>query len=313
MKMSVDTKISVATKILVDTKMSGDTKNESCKTTQRYTPTVYWDRPVAPDDTIGDLDEYMKGVCWPMKTSVLCHQCCHSFDGIPVPLPQSYDRMRKIYHCRGNFCSWQCAKAYNMSHTINSGRGNRNMYIALLAYTTWVKYKKNASNKILDSSNSSNKILDSSDLGSNYQKKNMEGYAMYHIDPSPPKELLICFGGKLSIEEYRKGFFGIIPPDEAIVGKPFLTTRQKLLLPFMDITQSSSSKALYAGEDLSELASGTLTQKMETSVVHRHSNAFCDKLNRAKSHKTVVKRKRKSTTKNTLMSTMGVTVQTKKR
>lgn len=252
-------------------------------------PIVSWDRPIAEEELgpkfIDDNDQVLRCCTWPSSTNLLCHNCCYSFEGVPVPLPQSYDGLRKVYHCRGNFCSWQCAKSYNMRQTPPSGRGNRNMYIALLAHRTWVKYRRS---KFQDDTN-----------------EPMKTYATYCIHPSPPREVLDVFGGSMTIEEYRKGLFGIVPPSEATVKKPFLTIRQKLMLPFLDTSKKESNRQLDVG------SSRQATQKIDTSTVHRHSNAFCEKLNKAKSDRSIMKRKREDTSKNTLMSTMGVVIKRK--
>ena len=253
-------------------------------------PIISWNRPVTEEDQDNvSFDDVLKCVSWPLSTTLLCHHCCYSFDGVPVPLPQSYDALRKVYHCRGNFCSWQCAKAYNNRQTPPSGRGNRNMYIAILAHRTWVKYKKSGRTR--------------------QEEEAMKTYAMYCIQPSPPKEVLEAFGGDMTIEEYRVGLFGIVPPSEAVVGKPFLTLRQKLLLPFVDTNSEKNAdvpKNLNPGKPV--------TQKIDTSSLHKYSNAFCAKLNKAKTDQSsIMKRKRELNPANTLMSTMGVVIQTKKR
>ena len=250
-------------------------------------PIVSWNRPVQDGDNFNDFDNVLKCVSWPLSTTLLCHNCCYSFDGVPVPLPQSYDSLRKVYHCRGNFCSWQCAKAYNNRQTPHSGRGNRNMYIAILAHRTWVKYRKGCRTR--------------------EQEQAMETYATYCIQPSLPREVLQVFGGDMTIEEYREGLFGIVPPSEAIVGKPFLTIRQKLSLPFVQANEENKDVKINLNP------SRPVTQKIDTSTVHKYSNAFCVKLNKAKSDQTIMKRKREMNSKNTLMSTMGVVIETKKR
>ena len=247
-------------------------------------PIVSWDRPVTGQE--GDFgsteEDVLKCISWPRSTTLLCHNCCYSFDGVPVPLPQSYDALRKVYHCRGNFCSWQCAKAYNNRQTPPSGRGNRNMYIALLAHRTWVKYRRKKLTR--------------------HQEEAMKTYATYCIQPSPPREVLQVFGGDMTIEEYRKDLFGIIPPDEAEAGKPFLTIRRRLLLPFVPENKGEETRTKPA------------TQKIDTSTAHKYSNAFCERLNRAQSGKSeLVKRKREADSKNTLFNTMGVVIETKKR
>lgn len=256
------------------------------------TPIVSWNRPCDTKNNkfLDEDDDILKCVTWPLRTNILCHHCCYSFEGVPVPLPQSYDALRKVYHCRGNFCSWQCAKAYNNLQTPPSGRGNRNMYISLLAHRTWVKYRKTR--------------------GSTEENLAMRTYAMSLIHPSPPREVLKVFGGKLSIDQFREGLFGIIPPSEAVEGKPFLTIREKLLLPFLDSSKKRSEESNVG----TSRSSRPVTQKIEASNVHRYSNDFCAKLNKAKSDQSIMKRKREVTTaKNTLMSTMGVVMEIKKR
>lgn len=254
------------------------------------TPIVSWaqDLDTNKSNFMQEEDEVLKCIDWPSSTTNLCHHCCYSFDGVPVPLPQSYDALRKVYHCRGNFCSWQCAKAYNNTQTPLSGKGNRNMYISLLAHRTWVKYRGTA-------------LTDA-------KSKAMKTYAMGFIYPSLPREVLLVFGGKMTIEEYREDSFGIIPPSEAAVTKPFLTIRQRLVLPFLDVSKKESAK-----DRVGVVLIGAIpvTQKIESSTVHRHSNAFCAKLNKAKTDLTIMKRKKDVTSKNTLMSTMGVVINKK--
>lgn len=170
------------------------------------------------------------------------------------------------------------------------------MYISILAHRTWIKYRENG-------------------MGDCFSDT-MKQYATFRIHPSPAREILRVFGGDKTIEEYRKGFFGIIPPNEAVVGKPFLTIRQKLLLPFMDLDEKSRDTQLVSGLKGSSRQPPSVvrsSRRTEASSVHRHSNAFCDKLNRAKEDNTLMKRKRNVNTNNTLMTTMGVVVETRKR
>ena len=50
---------------------------------------------------------------WPIKTSVLCWWCCHTFDSIPIPCVIKYDYIRNRYQIQGIFCSWNCSAAYS--------------------------------------------------------------------------------------------------------------------------------------------------------------------------------------------------------
>ncbi|ACH46774.1 putative VLTF2 transcription factor [Feldmannia species virus] len=210
---------------------------------------------------------------WPTSTDNLCQHCCHPIDGVPVPLPQSYDTLKKVYHCRGQFCSWQCVKAYNMRSTVPAGRGNRNMYIALLAHRTWVKVRKNVDDF-----------------------ERLRTYACTSINPAPPPESLRIFGGDKTIHEFRKGSFGIVHPEEATVDIPFATTRQRLSL---GLDHNDDSRRVLGNR--------------ENSGVHNHSNSFCAKLDKARTDKSIMKRKKRDSDKNTLMSTMGVVVETRKK
>lgn len=262
-------------------------RNNMVRRQKKTTPTAKWERPVSAQEQAEQAEafrvedqEILECVAWPMSTSVLCHNCCHSFDGVPVPLPESYDALKKVYYCRGNFCSWQCAKAYNMLQTPMAGRGNRNMHISLLAYRTWIKRR-------LDPVESSR----------------LKTYALYNIQPSPSREKLRVFGGTMSIEEYRAGSFGIIPPDEAVMEKPFLTVRQRLLLPFIDNSECAAFQ--------STKSKMTSMQKIEESDIHKYTNAFCQKLNRARTDHTIMKRRRDDSRRSTLMSTMGVVIEKK--
>ena len=251
-------------------------------------PIVYWNRPSNSKD-VYSKDDLMKYVRWPIKTEIVCFQCCHPFDGVPVPLPDTYDTRRKVYKCKGNFCSWQCSKSYNLNQTKNFGKGDRNMYISLLAHQTWIKYRNNTKHF-----------------------ENMKTYCTYNINPAPSRELLIMFGGSMGIEEYRKGFYGIIPPEEALEDKPFITFSNRLLLPFTSTGSAGSTVSTEVIEPSNPIGI-SITKQIDTSNAHIHSNNFCNALNKAKTDKVVMKRKRDVSSKNTLMSTMGVVIETKKR
>lgn len=266
-------------------------------------PIVFWERDDSNVDESkknrpGRVDDVVKKcITWPMRTDSLCHHCCHKFDTIPVPIPETYDALRKIYICRGFFCSWQCAKAYNMYYMPGPRSGDRSAFISLLAHKMWVKYLKKDSDK-----NHGEGLL---------------RYCMHSITPAKNRCELKSFGGKLSIEEYRKGFFNIVPPEEAITGKPFLSIRQRLALPFVDGASKSDIKINSAIENTGikndNIRSMRKTQRMESSVDHEDSNKFCDMLNRAKTDRNVMKRKNKEVDKNNLLSSMGVTVSKRSR
>ena len=101
---------------------------------------------------------------WPDKTNINCWWCCHSFNGSPKTLPYRYDELRKRFKVMGVFCTWECSKAYAMNDNSFSTR-----------YTI--------------------SLLD-------IFVKQIYGKYVY-IKTAPPRQSLIMFGGKLTIEEFR--------------------------------------------------------------------------------------------------------------
>lgn len=117
---------------------------------------------------------------WPKSTHIYCMWCCHSFDWTPCALPCKY--LEGIFYVRGNFCSFNCASAYNF-------RENHN------GIQMWER----------------NSLL-------NLMYKQIFKQDFVKIKPAPPREVLKIFGGFMTIEEYRASFitnrrdFKIIEP-----------------------------------------------------------------------------------------------------
>lgn len=256
-------------------------------------------------DSVSSEKEVLQCKNWPLRTSSLCHCCCHGFSTVPVPLPQAYDRVRRIYYCKGLFCSWNCAKSYNLHNTALNGRGDRNAYISLLAYRLWVKYKVEPPSAV--------------------RLSQLDRYSRYNIRPSRPKECLRAFGGDVDIKDYRNGFFGIVPPEEAVVGKPFLQIRDKIaqettVLPFVNLSANSRPASLAANHAPSKPTNTHRNPFMAPTgvangvVLHNTANEFCSRLNRATdNHDTMLKRKREDAGKNTLMTSMGIVIEKRKK
>jgi len=95
-----------------------------------------------------------------------CFWCAHHFDWAACVLPISYDVYNSIYSCEGNFCSPECALAYNYSD-----------------------------NKISDSTKWNRHAL----LGHLYS----DLYTNRTLSPAPARSLLRLFGGPLDIQQYR--------------------------------------------------------------------------------------------------------------
>lgn len=110
-----------------------------------------------------DFSEKNKIGEWPFSTSTLCHWCCHSFVNPPVGIPVRYDGDH--FYVTGCFCSFACAAAQNMaSGENNTNIGHRHSLLCTLA-----------------------------------AKLGCDEY----IRAAPPRLSLSCFGGYLSIEEFR--------------------------------------------------------------------------------------------------------------
>ena len=54
------------------------------------------------------------GNSWKQSTDKPCWWCFHRFSTMSIGLPESYDNITKQFCLRGNFCSFNCAHAYNI-------------------------------------------------------------------------------------------------------------------------------------------------------------------------------------------------------
>jgi hypothetical protein len=94
-----------------------------------------------------------------------CWWCKNSFDTPHITLPEQY--FDGTFYCIGNFCSYNCVKAYNIDLNDNN-IWRRESLINLMYYMTFNHYK--------------------------------------NIEPSPSWLILKDFGGFIDIHEYRKNF-----------------------------------------------------------------------------------------------------------
>ena len=96
---------------------------------------------------------------------MLCWWCCHSINGAILNMPLKYDEHRKSFTTTGNFCSWECMKAFSISeYGINRG-GLINSNIAIM-------------------------------------RREMEG-ELKLTKRAPSRFLLDIFGGPMTIQEFR--------------------------------------------------------------------------------------------------------------
>ena len=99
------------------------------------------------------------------KVGTKCLWCKHSFEDPAIELPEDY--FNNIFYCVGNFCSWNCAKSYNIDLN-DSSTWKRESLLNLMYYKTYGEFMK--------------------------------------ILPAPSWLLLEDFGGVLKIDDFRKLF-----------------------------------------------------------------------------------------------------------
>ena len=128
--------------------------------------------------------------------SLICWWCVHDLPQRPcIHLPIHYDEKLKLFKTIGNFCSWQCAKAY--ANDMNSPRmGEIQSFLALMRKQAFGKYTP--------------------------------------LWPAPSRLALKCFGGSLTIDEFRK-FDGTVEPPQVFF--PF----EKRYVPIETSSMASSS------------------------------------------------------------------------
>ena len=63
---------------------------------------------------------------------VCCWWCCHPWEGQEYHLPYNYDDKLKRFYTMGHFCSFECAKAYNISINNTNKAGIINTNISLM-------------------------------------------------------------------------------------------------------------------------------------------------------------------------------------
>jgi hypothetical protein len=115
-----------------------------------------------------------------------CLWCKHSFTTPPIELPEDY--YNDIFFCVGNFCSWNCAKSYNIDlNDITIWK--RESLLNLMFYKTYNTYKE--------------------------------------IISAPSWLLLEDFGGFLSIDEFRNSFI-LNNKDYLLLHPPLITRQLQI-------------------------------------------------------------------------------------
>jgi hypothetical protein len=112
---------------------------------------------------------------YPLKTNVCCWWCCHKFDSIPLGIPKKYDSSGDEFQVTGCFCSIECVYSYVLDNKYN--------YSKVYPIDIKFMYKKISGDENFKMSDTLRK--------------------------APPRQILKMFGGKLSIDEFRKSNYKI--------------------------------------------------------------------------------------------------------
>jgi len=114
------------------------------------------------------LSNFIHNDDWLNNTNVCCWWCCHSFDTVPIGMPEKYDELMKKFLVKGVFCSFSCMMAYKKEIKRDCTKD----YLIKFLYT------RLTGTFLLDA----------------------------HLEPAPPRCCLKMFGGDLTIEEFRNSF-----------------------------------------------------------------------------------------------------------
>lgn len=131
------------------------------------------------------LNEFSQLEKWPKRTNVYCWWDCHPFNSVPVAIPIRYNKKADIFMVYGCFCTFECAMAYKKSDRKLCKISNDLFYDLRKRYG----HIKNRLDK------------DQSDMLS---AQNGLSPTFVSIRSAMPRKALSIFGGKLSIQEFRK-------------------------------------------------------------------------------------------------------------
>lgn len=157
-------------------------------------------------------------ICWWCVHSLPCHPCIH--------LPIRHDEKTNKFVTKGNFCSWQCAKAYALD--MNTSRsGEIQMILMMMRRRAFGKYTP--------------------------------------LWPAPKREALKIFGGTLTIDEFRS-FGGLVEPPMVCFPdqKQLIQTIGVQLVKLIDgpvVTTSTNSRGKLAAIDSATAQGDTLKLK----------------------------------------------------
>ncbi len=115
------------------------------------------------------------------REGICCLWCCNTYIGTGVPRPIHYDKTTNIFNVVGQYCSWSCVAAHAIE---NEGK--------------------------LDL------VFKLKDFSEKDQLRKDPKYVVSELQPAPPREALLMFGGHMNINEFRnvpKGHLVVLSTD----------------------------------------------------------------------------------------------------
>lgn len=157
---------------------------------------------------------------WRTRSDAACWYCTFPFTTVPVYIPISRPSKteRHTYQLTGNFCSFNCAKAYALLHFASSHRECIH-YLSILAFLVWhrPKYCRRRAGRPHPSDCSCLDIPHGISL------------------PETPTTLQ-RFGGTKSIEQYRQGLMVIEKPYWVIM---YINNFKGIYVPYEQVKQAA--------------------------------------------------------------------------
>lgn len=152
--------------------------------------------------------------CLPDKTSVCCWWDTKKFPGRPVCIPIRHNvtnNTEHTFHVIGNFCSFQCAKAY-IRYGDTSILGAQ--YVSVCNSMPLLKL-----------------FYDTC-----YSVASSPGYKFDNIPCAPPRQALISFGGVMDINTFR----GVID-DFTVTISPVISVIPKLIQTYTNVSEAQDT------------------------------------------------------------------------
>lgn len=125
---------------------------------------------------------------WPRESNHLCWHCCHRFEQIPAFLPVCSPTNPRHVRFHGLFCSWNCVKAYSFAEARTKKAHSHQSLITLFAFLTY------------------HRPTHCPDPASRHRHDCVCLNTFKGISMAQRKEVLMAFGGTMSINDFRSGF-----------------------------------------------------------------------------------------------------------